>query len=177
MLSIQWRTHIAGERYSFLVATGYADLRVSMQANVIVGAQWCLPSGQSCHHESVQQQAIKRYLQDPDSVELHVFFHRKGTAFSQQVWRALLNIAFGETVTYGALARQVNSGARAVANACRQNPYPGFIPCHRVVASNDAGGFMGQRSGKMVDLKCRILSYESATATRKSSIAQINRVN
>ncbi len=83
-----------------------------------------------------------------------------GTAFQQRVWRALQRIPAGRTLSYGMLARQLTTSARAVGNACRANPIPIIIPCHRVVASNGAGGFMGKRSGAPLRLKHWLLEHE-----------------
>src|SRR5262245_41185245 len=65
-----------------------------------------------------------------------------GTNFQVQVWRALLELAPGATVTYSALARQLGKpdGARAVGNAVGANPVAWVIPCHRVLR---AGGKLG----------------------------------
>ena len=65
-----------------------------------------------------------------------------GTNFQVQVWRALLELAPGATVTYSALARQLGKpeGARAVGNAVGANPIAWVIPCHRVLR---AGGKLG----------------------------------
>lgn len=67
-----------------------------------------------------------------------------GTNFQIQVWRALLELEPGATVTYSALARQLGrpDGARAVGNAVRANPIAWVIPCHRVLkASGELGGY------------------------------------
>jgi len=85
-----------------------------------------------------------------------------GTTFQQRVWRALRRIPAGRTLSYGALARKLTTSARAVGNACRANPVPIVIPCHRVVATNGAGGFMGKRSGGALHLKHRLLEHERA---------------
>lgn len=65
-----------------------------------------------------------------------------GTAFQQRVWQAIYAIPVGQTKTYGQLALLLNSGARAVANACGANSQAILIPCHRVVAKHGLGGFM-----------------------------------
>lgn len=83
-----------------------------------------------------------------------------GTEFQQRVWRALQGIPTGEVRTYGELAQQLRSSARAVGNACRQNPIPLLIPCHRVVAKSGLGGFAGQTEGAQPALKQRLLSHE-----------------
>lgn len=64
----------------------------------------------------------------------------KGTPFQQKVWAALQTIPYGQTKSYGQLARQVGSprGARAVGMANHCNPIAVFIPCHRVVGQNGA---------------------------------------
>ncbi len=66
-----------------------------------------------------------------------------GTAFQCAVWRALAAIPFGQTRTYGDIARRIGKkgASRAVGRACGANPVPFFIPCHRVVAANGPGGF------------------------------------
>jgi AraC family transcriptional regulator, regulatory protein of adaptative response / methylated-DNA-[protein]-cysteine methyltransferase len=67
-----------------------------------------------------------------------------GTNFQVQVWRALLELDPGATVTYSALARQLGqpNGARAVGNAVGANPVAWVIPCHRVLkASGELGGY------------------------------------
>ncbi|MFW2374676.1 MAG: methylated-DNA--[protein]-cysteine S-methyltransferase [Gammaproteobacteria bacterium] len=83
-----------------------------------------------------------------------------GTEFQQRVWRALRGIPAGEVRSYGQLAQQLGSSARAVGNACRNNPIALLIPCHRVVAKSGLGGFSGQTSGDRVTLKKRLLHHE-----------------
>jgi methylated-DNA-[protein]-cysteine S-methyltransferase len=87
-------------------------------------------------------------------VELH------GTPFQQRVWRALQAIPGGQTLTYGALAATLGSGARAVGNACRSNPVPVIVPCHRVVAVQGLGGYAGQTRGAGLARKRWLLDHE-----------------
>lgn len=63
-----------------------------------------------------------------------------GTAFQQQVWRALLTIPYGETRSYGEIAKQIGNpnGARAVGGACNANPIWIAVPCHRVIGAHGA---------------------------------------
>jgi AraC family transcriptional regulator of adaptative response/methylated-DNA-[protein]-cysteine methyltransferase len=71
----------------------------------------------------------------------------RGTAFQQQVWRALREIPAGSTASYAEIARRIGApkSARAVARACAANPLAVAIPCHRVVRND--GGLSGYRWG------------------------------
>jgi methylated-DNA-[protein]-cysteine S-methyltransferase len=62
----------------------------------------------------------------------------EGTPFQRNVWRHLQDIPFGETISYGELARRIGSpkASRAVGGANHSNPLPIVIPCHRVIGSN-----------------------------------------
>jgi methylated-DNA-[protein]-cysteine S-methyltransferase len=62
----------------------------------------------------------------------------RGTPFQLSVWRALLEIPYGETTSYGEIARRVGTpeGSRAVGLANGSNPIAIVVPCHRVIGSN-----------------------------------------
>ena len=80
-----------------------------------------------------------------------------GTMFQQRVWQALLTIPYGETVSYGEIARMVGcKSAQAVGQAIGANPIALIIPCHRVIAANDKLG--GYAYG--VEKKKRLLELE-----------------
>ncbi len=73
--------------------------------------------------------------------ELQAFdvpLHMQGTPFQLSVWRALLEIPYGETTSYGEIARRVGTpqGSRAVGLANGSNPIAIVVPCHRVIGSN-----------------------------------------
>lgn len=84
----------------------------------------------------------------------------QGTLFQKKIWRALLEIKPGQPKTYGGLAGELGSGARAVGNACRANPYPVIVPCHRIVAINGLGGFSGEKGGVKLKTKRWLLEHE-----------------
>ena len=70
----------------------------------------------------------------------------EGTAFQRSVWGKLREIPYGETISYGELARRVGNpkASRAVGSANGKNPIPIVIPCHRVIAGDGGlGGFGG----------------------------------
>jgi len=85
---------------------------------------------------------------------------REATAFQCRVWLAVRAIPYGETRSYGQIARQVGSpgAARAVGQAMAANPLPIVVPCHRVIGSD--GNLRGFGGG--LDLKRRLLEMEGA---------------
>ena len=86
----------------------------------------------------------------------------KGTAFQQRVWQALLDIPYGETASYGELARRIGRPAafRAVGAANGQNPLSIVIPCHRVIGSD--GRLIGYGGG--LPAKSTLLALEQRVA-------------
>jgi O-6-methylguanine DNA methyltransferase len=66
-----------------------------------------------------------------------------GTEFQKAVWREICAIPYGETRTYGEVARRIGkpNACRAVGTACGRNQLPVIIPCHRVVGSGGIGGY------------------------------------
>ncbi|MGG1944750.1 methylated-DNA--[protein]-cysteine S-methyltransferase [Trinickia sp. NRRL B-1857] len=83
---------------------------------------------------------IERYLADA-AAPFDLPLAEAGTPFQRRVWQAMCEIPLGSVLTYGALAAQVGGVARAVGQACGDNPFPLVVPCHRVVAANGLGGF------------------------------------
>jgi len=87
-----------------------------------------------------------------------------GTAFQQAVWEGLRGIPFGETRSYGELARALGrpGAARAVGQANARNPVPIVVPCHRVLASGGGlGGYLGAwGESTATDVKRWLLDHE-----------------
>ena len=88
----------------------------------------------------------------------------EGTPFQVRVWNALLEIPYGETISYGELAARIGdrSASRAVGLANGSNPLPIVIPCHRVIGSN--GKLTGYGGG--LPIKERLLTLEGALPGR-----------
>jgi methylated-DNA-[protein]-cysteine S-methyltransferase len=86
----------------------------------------------------------------------------EGTAFQREVWSALTVIPYGETVSYGELARRLGrpAASRAVGAANGQNPIPIVIPCHRVIGAD--GSLTGFGGG--LAIKRRLLDLESGVS-------------
>jgi methylated-DNA-[protein]-cysteine S-methyltransferase len=83
-----------------------------------------------------------------------------GTPFQRRVWEALRAIPPGRTRTYGDLAAELGTSPRAIGGACRANPCPIVVPCHRVVGATGLGGFAGDTSGHKVEVKRWLLRHE-----------------
>ena len=85
----------------------------------------------------------------------------QGTDHQNKVWNSVLDIPTGQTSTYGQVAKQIKSGARAVGTACGANPYPLVTPCHRVVSAQGLGGFMKEDApGFYRQIKIWLLKHE-----------------
>ena len=83
-----------------------------------------------------------------------------GTEFQKSVWRELLNITRGQTISYSELAKRIGrpNAVRAVANAVGKNPFAPVVPCHRVICSDGSiGGYSGKGG---VDTKKKLLKME-----------------
>ena len=111
-------------------------------------------------HEAVEQ--LRAYFAgERKSFDLPMHF--EGTPFQKKVWRALQAIPYGETISYGELARRVGTpkASRAVGSANGCNQIPIVIPCHRVIASDGTlGGFGGGLPTKriLLDLERSVLA-------------------
>jgi len=87
----------------------------------------------------------------------------KGTDFQKKVWKGLLEIPYGTTLSYGELADRLNNpgGMRAVGAANGQNPVPVIVPCHRVIAADGSlGGYTGG-----LGIKRKLLNLEQQKFT------------
>ena len=89
----------------------------------------------------------------------------QGTAFRQEVWRQLLTIPYGETMSYGQLAARLGdkNKARAVGGAAHHNPIALIIPCHRLIGAD--GGLTGFAGG--LPLKAALLALERRVRASK----------
>ncbi|HEX5308863.1 MAG TPA: methylated-DNA--[protein]-cysteine S-methyltransferase [Solirubrobacteraceae bacterium] len=88
----------------------------------------------------------------------------RGTDFQQSVWAALQEIPYGETISYGELARWVGNpnASRAVGTANGHNPVAVIVPCHRVIAAD--GGIGGYGGG--LERKRWLLAHEARSNSR-----------
>jgi methylated-DNA-[protein]-cysteine S-methyltransferase len=96
-----------------------------------------------------------------------VALHPDGTAFQRSVWRAISRVGFGETISYGELARRAghDGSARAAGAATGRNPIGIIVPCHRIMGSN--GSLTGYAGG--LARKRALLELEAGGRARVSS--------
>ncbi|TRW93016.1 methylated-DNA--[protein]-cysteine S-methyltransferase [Candidatus Methylobacter oryzae] len=154
---IQWVESCSGAEDIVKLQTPAGQLVIYSQQDVITRTDWELDVcfNQSCEHE------LDPYWQNPDK-RINIKLLKQGSAYRNQVWAALCQIPFGETISYSALAKKIGSSARAVGNACRDNPYALFIPCHRVVSVSGMGGYCGQTDGGLMTIKYKLLEFEAS---------------
>lgn len=98
---------------------------------------------------------LNQYFQCP-SFQFNIPYQLQGTPFQNKVWQTLSKLPLQKTVSYGALAKKLKTGARAIGNACRANPLPILVPCHRVIAQGNLGGY----KGKEIAIKKWLLNHE-----------------
>lgn len=133
-------------------------LSVVVKDGAIVRLDWAVAEGES---HPIADQAV---------MQLAAYFAGKRQVFdlplAPQVsdfqikfGRALSAIPFGETRTYGDLAREIGVPAQAIGQACGANPIPIIIPCHRVLGAKGLGGFSGAGG---VEGKVQLLRHEGA---------------
>ncbi|KAA2313828.1 methylated-DNA--[protein]-cysteine S-methyltransferase [Pseudooceanicola sediminis] len=84
-----------------------------------------------------------------------------GSDLQRAVCTVMQGIPYGETMTYGDIARRLDRPAQAIGQACGGNPIPVIIPCHRVLGANGLGGFSGQGG---VETKIALLRLEGAAS-------------
>lgn len=152
--------------YAAVASTPWSEVKLGICASdEVIAAVDFLP-GAALEQAAANPLAAEavRQLQDYFRTPLRGFalpLMPRGTAFQQRVWQALLQIPCGSTRSYGALAGLLGSSARAVGGACRANPIPIIIPCHRVVAKEGLGGFMGVTAGHGLRIKQYLLAHET----------------
>lgn len=126
------------------LATPVGHLVACEEAGAIVAVRWGEPQDEA--RTPLLREALAQ-LQAYFAGTLTRFklpLRPQGTRFQQAVWQQLERIPYGETLSYGDLARRIASSPRAVGGACGRNPLPIFIPCHRVVgAGNTLTGYSG----------------------------------
>jgi len=122
----------------------FGELSVFADANAIVALEWGRTDGGKA--SPLLDEAARQLAAYFDG-RLQAFdlpLAPSGTAFQKAAWQLMEEIPIGHTRSYSDLARDLDSGARAVGTACGRNPIPVIIPCHRVIG---VGGGLGGYTG------------------------------
>jgi methylated-DNA-[protein]-cysteine S-methyltransferase len=147
---------------SFLTPLG--EITVSEEAGSIIALDWGRGRDQDetplLHHARAQ---LHDYF-DGRRMAFELPLAPEGTAFRQRVWAAMCAIPAGQTRSYGDVARELGSAARAVGGACGANPIPILIPCHRIVG--EQGGVGGYSGGDGPATKRILLALEAAAISK-----------
>src|SRR5579871_4414254 len=120
------------------------DLTLFEEDGAIIALEW--GSAEGGEETPLLKKAVRQlgaYF-DGDLKQFDLPLNPFGTAFQKKLWKALSDIPYGRTLTYGEMAHHIESGPRAIGGACGRNPILIIIPCHRILAS---GGKMGGYSG------------------------------
>ncbi|WP_456472672.1 methylated-DNA--[protein]-cysteine S-methyltransferase [Methanocaldococcus sp.] len=127
----------------------------------------CRLEGYSEEGEEIAELILKLYLAEIDDkkVRKKIKYKLLVPEFTKKVLDEVCNIRFGETKTYGEIAKKLKTSPRAVGRALNKNPLPLIIPCHRVVAKNGLGGY-----SYGVEEKAKILKREKDVLLRANKI-------
>lgn len=150
-------------KYSFVIASPIGKLGIALINGRIAKISFLPPKTSLIFPKGVAARRIvakiKQYFYNSNS-QLRFLMARQGTFLQNKIWRALQKIPVGKTVTYGELAKKLQTGPRVIGNACRLNPLPIIIPCHRVVAANGLGGYCGKKADA-IKIKKWLLAHEN----------------
>ncbi len=157
----------APQSFQACVRTPFATLGITATETHVTGIRFLPASvaGKAPKRNTIAFLAcvqLQAYL-DNANFEFDLPLKLAGTHHRLAVWEAMQRIPAGRTRTYGELATELHSSARAVGGACGANPIPVVVPCHRVIASSGLGGFMGSRDeGFELGIKRWLLEHEGA---------------
>src|ERR1700750_124270 len=115
------------------------DLTISEDDGAIVAVDWGW--GRDQEPTPLLKRAVKQLNAYFDGTleKFDLPLKPHGTAFHKSVWRIMMKIPYGQTLTYGEIAKRLDASARAVGTACGRNPIPIIIPCHRVLGAAGLG--------------------------------------
>ncbi len=151
--------------FAAIVAAPFGAIGIRTESGVVRELVYLPPSFQEkpAADKTAQLAAdqLARYFDEPD-FRFSLPLAPAGTAFQRKVWEAIAAIPRGEVLTYGAVARMLQSAPRAVGQACGANWFPLVVPCHRVTAAGGLGGFSNHddAAGFHVGVKRWLLAHE-----------------
>jgi methylated-DNA-[protein]-cysteine S-methyltransferase len=155
--------------FAAIVALPVAGLRLGVRVagDALSEFEFLVPGMASYRKELSAKNGVARafvdqlqsYLADP-GFRFDLPLAPRGSPFQHRIWAELAAIPSGEARRYGDIARRLGTAPRAVGGACRSNPLPIVVPCHRVVAAGGLGGYSGETAGALHRLKPWLLAHE-----------------
>ncbi|GLQ04943.1 methylated-DNA--[protein]-cysteine S-methyltransferase [Sneathiella chinensis] len=146
------------------------DLTLTEEDGAIVSLDWGWVPSEWQEKTPLLEQAIQQLNDyfDGERLDFDLPLNPPGSDFQKQVCAAMNAIPGGQTRSYGDIARDLDSSAQAVGNACGLNPIPIIIPCHRVLAAGkDLGGYSGDGG---LDTKKALLRLENALPSQQQEL-------
>ncbi|MCF2906409.1 methylated-DNA--[protein]-cysteine S-methyltransferase [Octadecabacter sp. CECT 8868] len=143
---------------SLTIHSQFGPLTLWEEDGAIVRVEW---DGDGSDDTPLLNEAA-RQLRAYDAGQLQDFdlpLRVAGSDFQRAVCDQMAAIPFGDTVTYGDIAKALGQSAQAVGSACGGNPIPVIIPCHRVMGAKGLTGFSGKGG---VETKVALLRHEGA---------------
>lgn len=142
--------------------TPVGDLTLSEEAGQLVAVDWGWGRDQTATPALLEARRQMQAYFDGDLRHFDLDLAPTGTEYRKRVWRALMDVPLGQTRTYAELAVAAGGSPRSIGTAMARNPLPIIVPCHRVVASNGAGGYSG---GEGLPTKYFLLALERRLAS------------
>ncbi|TAL16213.1 methylated-DNA--[protein]-cysteine S-methyltransferase [bacterium] len=158
--------NILHENHAVIIDTPIGLVRVSARGDKIVALEFVEKGKAGTPPEGVLAEAARQLREyfslKRKSFEMDLDFSLASTPFRERVWETVSMIPYGETLTYGDIARELETSPRAVGGAMRANPIPIILPCHRVVGGSGTGGYSGEwERGKALSVKEKLLGMEN----------------
>lgn len=122
----------------------------------ITRLEWRGPKGDGDHITAQAAQELDEYFAGTRQV-FDVPLGFPPSKFKSKFAQALLDIPYGDTLTYGDMAKDLNVSAQAIGQACGGNKIPILIPCHRVLGADNLGGYSGAGG---IETKVWLLKHE-----------------
>ena len=113
--------------------------------------------------KSIQLNKLKKNLNNfflKKIKKINVNIHLEGSSRQKKIWRELIKIPYGKTVSYGMIAKKIKTSPRYVGNVCGQNKYLIAVPCHRVIRSDGKLGGFSAPDG--INIKKKLLNLEKS---------------
>ena len=144
---------------SLTIPSPYGPLTLTEKAGILTSLDW--RAGHDDPSDLLQEAAAQLNAYFNKTLQTFTLPFDYGTGLHNGTRHAMAAIPYGETRTYGDIAKALHTTAQAIGQACGANPLPILIPCHRVVGATGLGGFSAKGG---VETKVALLRHEGAAS-------------